>query len=450
MRKGNPRSDYWRSVARRAWEEVQTQYGLSTQDLETTLQALRRAIELLQQKLQRASKRGDELYALCPFHNDTNVGSFSVNMQTGHYLCFACGAKGGLPTLFSHLEIGDTASRALLKDIDFDLLYDFLFDGSDRAPEEVLTLPESLLSNFQHLPRLLLDRGHPEALLNRLQVRLDMDRLRIVYPVRKLGGQLVGIQSRSVIPEEKLRWKFYRKEFVDLVSPEVYQEYGLEAYKPPRNVVFFNEDKVFVSLLEGTLTRPVVLVEGPGHCLRVLASGYPCVGSFGTQLGAYQAPRLLHALRRLRTLTGSAAEVIVATDGDDAGRMSAFRTAHTLSPYCHVRVAWLPDGMDPEDLTTRELRAILSSAPEFIDLLEEQTDRGRLSREFLAAAIEDQVEQERKMERRERWLRRKEQEEVDASHKQVKHAASTERFLAKHPSAREAAAAMSKRYCPGD
>lgn len=32
---------------------------------------------------------------LCPFHAEKNAGSFHVNMTTGAFKCFSCGAKGG-------------------------------------------------------------------------------------------------------------------------------------------------------------------------------------------------------------------------------------------------------------------------------------------------------------------------------------------------------------------
>lgn len=32
---------------------------------------------------------------LCPFHADKQAGSFRVNLDTGAFLCFSCGAKGG-------------------------------------------------------------------------------------------------------------------------------------------------------------------------------------------------------------------------------------------------------------------------------------------------------------------------------------------------------------------
>ena len=32
---------------------------------------------------------------LCPFHADNKIGSFRVNIETGAYKCFSCGASGG-------------------------------------------------------------------------------------------------------------------------------------------------------------------------------------------------------------------------------------------------------------------------------------------------------------------------------------------------------------------
>ena len=32
---------------------------------------------------------------LCPFHDDGTIGSFKVNSDSGAFICFSCGAKGG-------------------------------------------------------------------------------------------------------------------------------------------------------------------------------------------------------------------------------------------------------------------------------------------------------------------------------------------------------------------
>lgn len=43
---------------------------------------------------------------LCPFHEDTHRGNFRVNVQTGAFTCFACGAKGADVLAFRQLRYG--------------------------------------------------------------------------------------------------------------------------------------------------------------------------------------------------------------------------------------------------------------------------------------------------------------------------------------------------------
>jgi len=50
---------------------------------------------------------------LCPFHNDSKAGSFRVNMDTGGYCCFSCGAKGGDVVAFTMQREGLTFLNAL-------------------------------------------------------------------------------------------------------------------------------------------------------------------------------------------------------------------------------------------------------------------------------------------------------------------------------------------------
>ncbi len=45
-----------------------------------------------------------EYWALCPFHNDGSIGSFSVSERG--FRCFACGASGGLHNLHDKLRFG--------------------------------------------------------------------------------------------------------------------------------------------------------------------------------------------------------------------------------------------------------------------------------------------------------------------------------------------------------
>lgn len=50
--------------------------------------------EFYSQQLKRYTRNRTQCLALCPFHDDHNP-SFSANLETGAFFCFACAASGG-------------------------------------------------------------------------------------------------------------------------------------------------------------------------------------------------------------------------------------------------------------------------------------------------------------------------------------------------------------------
>ena len=50
---------------------------------------------------------------LCPFHPDRHRGNFRVNLDTGAFTCFACGAKGSDVIAFVRMRDGLTFPAAL-------------------------------------------------------------------------------------------------------------------------------------------------------------------------------------------------------------------------------------------------------------------------------------------------------------------------------------------------
>lgn len=52
---------------------------------------------------------------LCCFHDDKTAGSFRVNLDTGAFTCFACGAKGADIIAFTQLRDGLSFTDALQK-----------------------------------------------------------------------------------------------------------------------------------------------------------------------------------------------------------------------------------------------------------------------------------------------------------------------------------------------
>ena len=51
--------------------------------------------------VQKSKVTGDRLVGLCPFHNDSKP-SFSVDLKTGKYNCFSCGASGNYINFYAH------------------------------------------------------------------------------------------------------------------------------------------------------------------------------------------------------------------------------------------------------------------------------------------------------------------------------------------------------------
>lgn len=52
---------------------------------------------LLEQNLNRYENSSTNwvIAGLCPFHNDKKTGSFKINIETGAFKCWSCGAYGG-------------------------------------------------------------------------------------------------------------------------------------------------------------------------------------------------------------------------------------------------------------------------------------------------------------------------------------------------------------------
>lgn len=50
---------------------------------------------------------------LCPFHDDRHAGSFKINLDSGAFRCFACGAAGGDIVAFYRLRYGMDFMTAL-------------------------------------------------------------------------------------------------------------------------------------------------------------------------------------------------------------------------------------------------------------------------------------------------------------------------------------------------
>jgi len=360
-----------------AWVEAREEAGrpVSAEEVASRLEdALAIVNDGLRNVDLRQGRHGKEMWALCPFHDDHTVGSFSLNLQRAQYHCFVCGAGGGVVSLlYKLIPPEDRDLRERVKELARVLTPEALEQVLGRREEVDVTvpppaIPESCLPRMGRVPEILLQRGHPRSLLQELGICVDPTWDRIVYPVRDARGALVGAQTRATLDSQTIRWKWYRKEIEDLLDPQQMEEWGLVDYEPPRDKVMWMENRVFPWLLQRQPGESVnvVLVEGMGHCLRSMTAGLPTLALFGTQLGTGQRLKLQGLLSSLQS-RGIRITITTALDGDGPGRAAAASLALTLAPFADIRVAELPPGKDPEDLSAVDLRAVIQQATPLLE-----------------------------------------------------------------------------------
>ena len=95
----------------------------------------------------------------------------------------------------------------------------------------------------------------------------------------------------------------------------------------------------------------VIVVEGYFDCMRVHQAGFPCVvGLMGSSLSPAQERVLLERFKR----------VVLMLDGDLAGRNASRVISAELTEKCGVVVVDVPEGVQPDQLSTTVIQNLLS------------------------------------------------------------------------------------------
>jgi len=94
----------------------------------------------------------------------------------------------------------------------------------------------------------------------------------------------------------------------------------------------------------------VIVVEGFFDCMKVTQAGYPCVALMGASMSDVQEESLARFSR-----------VLLFLDGDDVGRATATWIAAKLTSRTFVKIVHLADGVQPDQLSSEEIHAILGS-----------------------------------------------------------------------------------------
>ena len=334
-------------------------------------------------------KKGREYAGLSPFKVE-KTPSFFVNDQKGFYHCFASGEHGDIfkfvmltegltfPEVVERLaaEAGVEmpkreaydAPQVKEKADERDRLYQLLeasalfFEERFRAADGVAArrylekrgVARETLSQF----RLGYAPGSKSALKEHLAkagftveemvlsgmliggddipVPYDRFRNRVIFPITDLKGRTIAFGGRALDPDAPAKY---------LNSPET--------------PLFHKGHNLYIAAAaRGAAhdTGRVIAVEGYMDVVALVEAGFAeTVAPLGTALTEDQA----------RLLWRMCPEPILCFDGDSAGRKAAFRAIDTVLPHlkpgASVKFAFLPDGLDPDDLIRQSGQSAMES-----------------------------------------------------------------------------------------
>ena len=312
---------------------------------------------------------GKSYKGLCPFHRE-KTPSFHVDRDKGLFYCFGCGTGGdvfkflALTERFTFPEaVEHVASRVGIelprkkrtsKESDKDDLFEVLDDASE-AFHQALGFPDNAATRYLAERRVSqeiinkygfgyapdswdyilqrLGRKHGEQKLEKAGLITprksgtgfyDRFRNRLIIPIHSETGALVGFGGRSL----------------DGTDPKYLNSPESDVFNKSRLLYNLHRSKDAMRKIDRA-----ILVEGYFDAISIDHAGVPgVVASMGTSLTSGQASLLRRFTRR----------VVIAYDGDDAGRNATLRAAPVLlSAGIEVFAIDLMGEKDPDSLVQK-------------------------------------------------------------------------------------------------
>jgi DNA primase len=295
-------------------------------------------------QIPRLRRHGDQLQGCCPIHGGQRDDSFRAHLTKNIFQCFACQARGNVLDFVAAMEQCSHREAALRLQQWFAVSMSGLpgvrwhAAAAGRRNQELARKEEGCnpplgfaLTGLETNHPYLMQRGIDPATATEFGVGFypgpGLMSGRIVIPIRNPCGQLVAYAGRALdgrAPKYKVPAGFRK---------------ALELFNLQRAVA--------------TGDQTVVVVEGYFDCMRVHQAGFPwVVALMGCSLSAAQESSLLRHFEH----------IVLMMDGDAAGRTASTVIAARLSGRCEVQVVWVPDGQQPDQLSSAGIQRLLAIA----------------------------------------------------------------------------------------
>lgn len=271
-----------------------------------------------------AGRAGEEWTVSCPVHPDRNP-SCSINVRTGAWICYSCGARGGI----KHLEriFRARATGGSVSDDYLDGLRERAAEVINRPRVESTNIyPEAWLNQFDQPTDYWRKRGFGSPFASHWRLGYDTEHHAATIPLRTLKGEVIGVIRRYLSKKAKPRYKY--------PSGLRISQYVWGLWEP--------REQPFV-----------VITEGSVDALAMWQAGIPAVALLGSRVSDRQA-------RIIRSI--GAREIISALDNDKAGHLGTHELHEKVTGVRHT-VAWeFGKAKDVAELGQPERREIVRTA----------------------------------------------------------------------------------------
>jgi DNA primase len=268
--------------------------------------------------------RGREISCKCPFHTD-NHPSFSINADTGLWICYQCGRSGTLAMLLQKIGGVTDPEQAVrqIKRLRYQPPKRPIAEHIAKEEEKIFGSEDpyylyAKYSMFSDVP----DWALEDRNLSREAVQ--------GFGIRWRKGWIIPIWSprkTQDVTEDFWGWQFKRENEVNNYPPGIKKSQTLFG----------------MNLLEG---REAVLVESPLDVVRMSMVGIPAVASFGAMVSHYQVSLLEAKLDRL----------VLALDNDTAGNDQTEKIYPRIyRKIPTVMAVWGDEFKDPGDMSDEQL-----------------------------------------------------------------------------------------------
>lgn len=285
-------------------------------------------------------RRRDQLEGRCPIHRGEREDSFRANLSKNAFHCFGCQAGGNVLDFVAAMERCSVREAALRLQQCFHASASAgsSLPSSTRAASwkgELVRKKETgnpplgfALTGVDHGHPYLAQRGIDGATASQFGVGYyagpGLLSGRIVIPIQNRNGAIVAYAGRTLkgeLPKYRL--------------PAGFQK-GLELFNVHRALATGN--------------KTVIVVEGYFDCMQVYQAGLPfVVALMGSCLSLQQERILLQCCER----------VILMLDGDQAGWVASEAIGARLSKQCSVVLAHVPEGTQPDQLSSTTIRQLI-------------------------------------------------------------------------------------------